>query len=64
MAEGYVFSSAAPVSPRDGGFLFALTHAPRPWLMFDLGGDVGFFQTTRAYSAFVGVTVIPAVLWR
>jgi hypothetical protein len=31
--------------------------------MFDLGG-VGFFPVTQAYSVFVGVTVIPAVLWR
>jgi hypothetical protein len=64
MAEGYYFSPAAPVATRDGGFLFAFTHAPRRWLMFDLGGDVGFFPATRAYSAFVGMTVIPAVLWR
>ena len=64
MAEGYAFSSAAPVSPRDGGFLFAFTHAPRRWLMFDLGGDVGFFPATRAYSVFVGTTVIPGVFWR
>jgi hypothetical protein len=64
MAEGYVFSSAAPLAARDGGFLFAFTHSPRRWLMFDLGGDVGFFPATRAYSAFVGLTVIPAVLWR
>ena len=64
MAEGYLFSAAAPVAPRDGGFLFAFTHAPRRWLMFDLGGDVGFFPATRAYSVFLGLTVIPAVLWR
>jgi hypothetical protein len=64
MAEGYAFSSAAPVATRDGGFLFAFTHAPRRWLMFDLGGDVGFFPAVREYSAFVGLTVIPAVLWR
>jgi hypothetical protein len=64
MAEGYAFSSAAPVAARDGGFLFAFTHAPRRWLMFDLGGDVGLFRATRAYSVFVGLTVIPAVLWR
>jgi hypothetical protein len=64
MAEGYAFSSAAPVATRDGGFLFAFTHTPKRWLMFDLGGDVGFFPATRAYSAFVGLTVIPAVLWR
>jgi hypothetical protein len=63
-AEGYVFSSAAPVAARDGGFLFAVTHAPRKWLTFDIGGDVGFFPVTRAHSAFVGMSVVPAVLWR
>jgi hypothetical protein len=25
MAEGYAFSSAAPIATRDGGFLFAFT---------------------------------------
>jgi hypothetical protein len=64
MAEGYLFSNAAPVATRDGGLLFAFTHAPKRWLMFDLGGDVGTFPATRAYSVFVGLTVIPAVLWR
>jgi hypothetical protein len=64
MAEAYAFSSAAPVQTKDGGLLFAVTHAPRKWLIFDLGGDVGFFPATRAYSVFLGLTVIPAVLWR
>ena len=27
--------------------------------MFDLGGDVGFYRATRAYSVFVGLTVVP-----
>jgi hypothetical protein len=64
MVEGYYFSDAAPVAPRDGGFLFALSHNPRPWLMFDCGGDVGWFPTTRSYSVFVGMSVVPALLWR
>jgi hypothetical protein len=63
MAEGYVFGDAGPLAPRDGGFLFAMTHAPEPWLVFDLGGDVGLFPTTRAWSVFVGMTVVPVVLW-
>jgi len=63
MAEAYVFSDAAPMAPRDGGFLFAVTHAPVPWLMFDFGGDVGWFPSTRAYSLFVGLTVVPVRLW-
>jgi hypothetical protein len=64
MAESYVYSNAAPLAPRDGGFLFAITHTPRKWLTFDVGGDVGYYPVTRAYSLFVGVTVVPAVLWR
>jgi hypothetical protein len=64
MAEAYAFSNAAPVATRDGGFLFAVSHAPRPWLMFDAGGDVGFLPSTRAYSAFVGMTVVPVLFWR
>jgi hypothetical protein len=64
MAEGYLFSDAAPVAARDAGFLFAFTHSPRRWLMFDAGGDVGLYRVTRAFSVFAGVTVIPAVLWR
>ena len=63
MGEVYVFGDAPPVASRDGGVLFAVTHSPRPWLVFDLGGDVGFFPSTRAWSAFVGMTVVPAVLW-
>jgi hypothetical protein len=27
--------------------------------VFDLGGDVGFFPSTRAYSLFAGLTLIP-----
>ena len=64
MAEAYAFSDAAPVAAKDGGVLFAVTHAPRAWLMFDFGGDIGFFPATRAYSVFVGMTIIPVVLWR
>ena len=63
MAEGYVFSSAAPVGPKDGGLLGALTYAPMPYLMFDVGGDVGLFPSSRAYSVFAGLTVILVDLW-
>ncbi len=63
-AEAYVFSSAAPVAGRDGGFLVALSHSPRKWLTFDLGSDVGFFPATRAFSVFVGMSIVPVVLWR
>ena len=62
--EGYVFSDAAPIAARDGGIRVALGMTPRPWLVFDLGGDLGYFPSTRSYSVFVGMTVIPVVWWR
>jgi hypothetical protein len=64
MGEAYYQSSADPLASRDGGFLFAFTHSPRPWLIFDMGGDVGFFPSYRSYSTFIGMSFIPAVLWR
>ena len=64
MLEGYAFSNAAPASTRDGGILFAITHSPRKWLTFDIGGDVGVFPSLRAFSVFMGLTIIPAVFWR
>ena len=64
MGEAYYFSNAAPVAPRDGGLLFAFTHSPRSWLIFDLGADVGWFPSARAYSIFFGASIVPVVLWR
>jgi len=62
--EGYAFTDAAPVAPRDGGVRVVLGTTPRPWLVFDVGGDAGLFPPTRSFSVFVGMTVIPIVLWR
>jgi hypothetical protein len=62
--EGYYFSDDAPVAPRDGGFRAYLGLSPRSWLAFDIGGDAGFFPSTRAFSLFAGVTMIPVVFWR
>jgi hypothetical protein len=64
MAESYYFSDASPVARRDGGFLIAISQNPKPWLTFDFGGDVGMFPSTRAYSMFVGMSLIPVLLWR
>jgi hypothetical protein len=64
MGEAYYFSNAAPVAPRDGGVLFAFTHSPRSWLVFDMGADIGWFPSWRAYSVFVGMPIIPVVPWR
>lgn len=62
--EGYAFSDAGPVARRDGGIRLVLGTTPRPWLVFDAGGDAGLFASTRSFSLFVGMTVIPVVLWR
>ena len=64
MLEGYAFSQALPVSRRDGGGLFALSHSPKPWLVFDLEGDLGMFPSTHPFATFVGMTIVPAILWR
>jgi hypothetical protein len=64
VVEGYAFSDAAPVAPHDGGLRAALGMTPRPWLVFDVGGDLGFFPSTRSFSVFVGMTIIPVVWWR
>ena len=64
MAESYYFTNAGALASRDGGLLFAINHAPRPWLVFDLGGDIGYFPGTRAFSAFFGATIVPFVLWK
>jgi hypothetical protein len=62
--EGYVFSDATPVASRDGGLRAVIGFSARPWLVVDLGADGGFFWEARAFSSFLGLTVIPAVWWR
>ncbi len=65
MVEGYVFANARPEVRHDAGLLFALSASPRPWLVFDAGGDVGGFPgDSRVFSVFVGMTIVPVVLWR
>jgi hypothetical protein len=63
MLELYYFSDAAPVELSDAGMLVALSYQPRNWIVLDAGFDVGFVASTRAVSAFVGMTVIPLDLW-
>ncbi len=63
MAESYYFTDAAPIAMRDGGFLFAISQSPESWLMFDAGGDVGMFPSRRAYSLFIGMSIVPVLLW-
>jgi hypothetical protein len=64
MAESYYFSPAFPFSPQDGGLLVALAFAPKRWIVLDVGGDVGYFQSERSISAFVGMTLVPVDLWQ
>jgi hypothetical protein len=61
--EGYVYSDAQPYSGRDGGLRAAITTTPRSWLVFDFGGDVGFYPLSRALSLFVGMTVVPVTFF-
>jgi hypothetical protein len=63
MLESYVFADAVPVAPKDAGLLAAISYSPRPWLVFDVGVDLGFIHSTRALSAFAGMTVVPVELW-
>jgi hypothetical protein len=63
MIENYYFTDAAPFAGRDGGCLFAISVSPRSWLVFDFGGDVGYFPSSRSYSSFVGMTIVPVRLW-
>ena len=62
--EGYVFSDASPMAARDSGARFFIGLAPRTWLVFDFGGDVGFFPSTRSFSVFVGMTIVPVLFFR
>jgi hypothetical protein len=61
--ESYVFAGAPPYASRDGGVRAVVTTTPKPWLVFDVGGDVGFFPSSRAASVFIGMTIVPVVLW-
>lgn len=64
VVEMYYFTDSPPAAPHDGGVRFALTTTPKPWLVFDAGGDIGFFPSVRSFSVFFGATFIPAVFWR
>jgi hypothetical protein len=63
MAEHYFFLDFAPVAAEDGGLLLALAWAAKRWIVFDVGGDVGYLQSKRSYSLFVGTTITPVDFW-
>jgi hypothetical protein len=62
--EVYAFSDASPVAARDAGVRSFVAVSPRPWWVFDVGGDVGLVASTRAYSLFLGMTFVPVILFR
>ena len=62
MVEGYGFSDASPIAPRDAGLLAAVSYQPSWWIVVDAGPDVGLVST-RVGSVFVGVTFIAGELW-
>ncbi len=62
--ETYYLSSALPAAPNDGGVRMAINASPRRWLVFDFGGDVGFFPSVRSYTVFFGMSIVPVVFWR
>lgn len=64
LVESYYFADSGPIAPQDGGFLFGVAWAPRPWIVLDLGGEVGYFPSQHVASAFGGVTLAPVALWR
>jgi len=64
MVELYGFSDAAPVATRDAGVLLAAAWSMRTWLILDAGSDLALVRSTRLFSLFAGMTLIPAALWR
>jgi hypothetical protein len=64
MTEVYAMSGDERIAPRDGGWLNALSFSPAEEWVFDLGGDIGFYSATRAFTLFAGFTVVPYRLAR
>jgi hypothetical protein len=62
--EGYAFGDAGPYAPADAGIRLAMYWQARSWMVIDLGGDAGLIPSTRSFSLFAGLTIIPVVLWR
>jgi hypothetical protein len=57
--EVYSTLGGDPSLARDGGWLSGINIAPLDNVMFDVGGDVGFYPGTRTFSVFAGVTFVP-----
>ena len=59
MVETYAFEGGGSYAQHDAGVLMALSYAPTPRIMFDLGGDVALHRDARRATLFAGVTFIP-----
>ncbi|MFT3709870.1 MAG: hypothetical protein QM817_19745 [Archangium sp.] len=57
--EVYSTWGNAQAIPLDGGSLNGISFSPVDEVVFDLGGDIGFFPGTRAFTVFAGVTFVP-----
>jgi len=55
MGENYFLADASPIAASDGGLLLAVAFAARPWLVLDLGCDIGYFPFQRSLSGFVEI---------
>jgi len=62
MLEGYTFEGGGAYASHDAGVLIAMSYAPTPRIMFDLGGDIALYRDARSATLFAGVTFVP--YWR
>ncbi len=59
MTEWYTNTNGTAAVAADGGWLNAVSFSPIEEIVFDLGGDLGFFHQTRVFTLFAGVTFVP-----
>jgi hypothetical protein len=57
--EVYSAFGNADRAPLDGGSLNGISFSPIDEVVFDVGGDIGFYPGTRAFTLFAGVTFVP-----
>lgn len=57
--ELYTTLGGSEALAKDGGWLSGLNISPLDNLIFDVGGDVGFYPGTRTFTLFAGVTFVP-----
>lgn len=59
MLEGYTYEGGGAYASHDAGILMAVSYAPSPRIMLDLGGDVALYRDARSMTLFAGVTFVP-----